>query len=521
MDIMKLFCILSILTISAGCLSQKYHFGEPSLTAVTDPDGCVDHYMGDWQGTLADNKGNVSNLALEVAALGKGLYSVNLRNYFNIADPPFETMEFAAENGKLSQINTDKNTPAWEFEIVNNLLEAKADDARRISAGRVRRVSPSLGLKPPRQAIILFDGNSLDNWQLMRDFNGHLHLPGIHTGNSCNYLKTRLWSDIKQKVLLEAAHNHMMKLWLNGLLVYKEDTYIAPVRTVNSKRTEIELKKGWNDIFVKLVGYNVTSAAVRVVSISGDALATIAEEDIYSNTGARTRKFLDKANQHLTLWQYSGHYFIEDPDNKNLMDRAFAHEFTPETSPSKAEWRPLEVILKDGDLWTIKHRIVDKSLEIWQSGDIMTKQSFDDYYLHIEFQIPFDPDKSGQNRGNSGVYLGCKYELQILDSYGLLPTKQDCGAAYYIKPPDINMSLPPLEWQTYDIYFSSPEFDKERNKTENARATVYHNGVKIHDNIEFPNPTGGGMTFETSKAPIHLQNHGAPVRYRNIWIVEH
>ena len=92
---------------------------------------------------------------------------------------------------------------------------------------------------------------------------------------------------------------------------------------------------------------------------------------------------------------------------------------------------------------------------------------------------------------------------------------------YYIKPPDVNMSLPPMQWQTYDMEFHAPRFDEDGNKTENAHATVFHNGVRIHDNVEFPRPTGGGMSLELPKpGSIHLQNHGAPVRYRNMWVVE-
>ena len=364
------------------------------------------------------------------------------------------------------------------------------------------------------------DGSSLDSWQLMRDFNGHLRLPGVNSGNCCNYLKTRLWSDVDQKVLLQTAHNSMMKLWLNEELVYEENSHIAPVRTNNKKNKGITLKKGWNEIFVKIVGYNVTSTAIRVVSFEQKPLANIAEKGFSPGTGGKTRAYLDKADQHLTLWQYSGHYFLENPEDKNLMAEAFEHKFLPETNPSEALWKPLKVELKDGDEWPMNHRIVDNCMEIFQSGDVMTRQSFGDYYLHIEFQIPFEPQNAGQYRGNSGVYLACMYEIQVLDSYGLVPTKQDCGAAYYIKAPDVNMSLPPLQWQTYDIFYTAPKFDKDGQKTGNARATVYHNGVKIQDGVEFPKPTGGGMQFEMPEAPIHLQNHGSPVRYRNIWLLK-
>ena len=132
-----------------------------------------------------------------------------------------------------------------------------------------------------------------------------------------------------------------------------------------------------------------------------------------------------------------------------------------------------------------------------KTGCIMTKRDFGDFMLHAEFKTPQMPaNVKGQGRGNSGIYIQRRYELQILDSYGLEPKNNEGGSIYTFKAPDINASKKPGEWQSYDILFRAARWaDKDGKpvKTQNARITVFQNGVLIHDNVEVPRKTGAGQ----------------------------
>jgi hypothetical protein len=163
---------------------------------------------------------------------------------------------------------------------------------------------------------------------------------------------------------------------------------------------------------------------------------------------------------------------------------------------------------------------VENGYMIAGGGDICSKQLFKDCQLHVEFWVPLMPDAKGQGRGNSGVFLqGWNYEVQVLDSYGLKPGAGDCGAIYGIAPPMVNACRPPEHWQTYDIFFHAAKFDEKGNKIANARMSVMQNGVWIHENVEIPRPTpSASMADPKEPGPIRLQDHGCPVRFRNIWV---
>uniref|UniRef100_A0A7C2K070 DUF1080 domain-containing protein n=1 Tax=Schlesneria paludicola TaxID=360056 RepID=A0A7C2K070_9PLAN len=149
-----------------------------------------------------------------------------------------------------------------------------------------------------------------------------------------------------------------------------------------------------------------------------------------------------------------------------------------------------------------------------------TVDAYRDFILHAEFKTPYMPYARGQARGNSGFYLQQRYEVQVLDSFGLESQNNDAGGLYKFKAPDLNMCFPPLSWQTYDIHFQAARFDDAGTKVENARITVWHNGVVIHNQVSLENKTGGGKPEAAQPLPILFQNHGNPVEFRNVWLVD-
>ena len=152
---------------------------------------------------------------------------------------------------------------------------------------------------------------------------------------------------------------------------------------------------------------------------------------------------------------------------------------------------------------------------------VTSKQKFQNYSLHLEFMLSYMPTERGQGRGNSGCYSQGRYEVQILDSFGLLGENNECGGIYEVKKPDLNMCFPPLAWQTYDIDFTAAKFDASGKKTDDARMTVKHNGVLIHKNVVVPMATRAAPVAEGPlPGPLYLQDHGNPIRFRNIWLVE-
>ncbi len=154
-------------------------------------------------------------------------------------------------------------------------------------------------------------------------------------------------------------------------------------------------------------------------------------------------------------------------------------------------------------------------------GDNKTNQKFGSFKLHLEFYVPFMPAKPGSTRGNSGVFLHNRYEVEVVDSFGLKPGDRTCGAISGLKAPDINASLPPGRWQTYDIEFKAPRFDKTSGEqTRGALITVLLNGVKIQNAPEVVTGTSGDLGYPDKTGPIRLQDNADPVQFRNIWLVE-
>lgn len=158
------------------------------------------------------------------------------------------------------------------------------------------------------------------------------------------------------------------------------------------------------------------------------------------------------------------------------------------------------------------------------NGDIITRDRFTDYQLHVEFWLPLMADKKGQERSNSGVYNQGRLEVQVLDSYGEPPRDNEAGGIYKVAVPLRNASKKPERWQSYDIAYQAPRIGADGKQTEKGHITVFHNGVLIHNNVAFDaQTTTSGLPPEgndySKPGPILLQDHGNRIRYRNIWIL--
>jgi len=153
------------------------------------------------------------------------------------------------------------------------------------------------------------------------------------------------------------------------------------------------------------------------------------------------------------------------------------------------------------------------------SGSIVSKEKFNDAQVHLEFATPTPAHGEGQERGNSGMYIQGRYEVQILDSFeNETYANGQCSAIYGQYEPLVNASRGPGQWQTYDVIFHAPKFDSAGQKIAPATITVFHNGVLTQDHVELKGVTGGNMSPESAEpGPLMLQDHGNTMRFRNIW----
>ena len=215
---------------------------------------------------------------------------------------------------------------------------------------------------------------------------------------------------------------------------------------------------------------------------------------------------------------HDGSLTLEGPDGAKISARKVER-----SSPTLGAKPPEEAnVLFDGsslDAWN-GGKFVEVEENKYLGVGVRSKDKFENFTLHLEFRTPYMPESRGQSRGNSGMYLLDQYECQVLDSFGLDGKDNECGGFYKVAKPDVNMCFPPLSWQTYDVEFTAAKFDGTGTKISDAVATIRHNGVVIHQDRKLPAPTPGGGQRDEKPGALFLQNHGDPVVYRNIWIVE-
>ncbi len=266
---------------------------------------------------------------------------------------------------------------------------------------------------------------------------------------------------------------------------------------------------------------------IRIEATSNDPDRAGATVEVYASTSGYEAVIASRSggyywhgqirNGHLSVGsEYGLHFELDKVVRKSPKEGLEAPENAVVLLPYKEGTKP------DLSAWTNQEwKALENGAMQVNKGATRTKEKFGDIqHLHLEFRLPLEPLKRGQGRGNSGLFLNDMYEVQILDSFGVVETSGDCGSLYSVKRPDVNASLPPETWQTYDIEFRAPRLGDDGKVKEEARITVYLNGVKIHDNVAIPRPTANPNADQKATGPIQLQDHSHPIQFRNIWLVK-
>ena len=483
-----------------------------SCTPQPQIDIKADQRMGDWSGVRINKDGQEVPMAAQIIAYKNEGFTANLLSEFDKKNNLLATLSGKVKGNDIQLIGSYKQGTRWKGVVTDSSFNGSynGQDHGTFSMKKVTRLSPNLGKQAPEDAIILFDGSHLDAWTHESNVPGYIDLSKHVGGSECaEYLKAQVWSDTDQDVILELGSNDGIAAWINGKKIISEN--VLRRASAGEELVKVSLKFGWNTFLMKIVnaggGWGMFA---RLIDYDGNPLQSISE----NVDGVQSRDIMSKNDNYLTLWDIAGPYRVEGKNGREIFD----NPFPPEKNGPNVEWTKLDIHkLGDAAQWLIKNDVVE--IKPGTSG-MLTRQKFTNFTLHIEFMLPFMPNSKGQGRGNSGVYLQGRYEVQVLDSYGLEGKDNECGGIYKVGAPAVNMCAPPMQWQSYDIDFSAPTFNTAGEKIADARATVNHNGVIIHDNAAIPKPTGGAINMNTDKPGVLLlQDHGNPVQYRNIWIV--
>ena len=490
----------------------------------------MDPLMGDWQGAWEQIESyNSGSIVAEVVALGGGQYRARLLEGFEVTTEPYAALDGQLQDGKVKfagRLNQESTTINGDIEAVLEKDkftgqfkgETGGEQVKgKLSLTKTVRQSPTLGAKPPAGAVVLFDGRNFDEWFSLGGRKGTINIIEAigNAQNAVAYLQARIWSPKTQAAMLQLGSDDGVKVWLNGKLVHAKN--VARGVNPDEDKVRVTLQEGANELLLKVTnGAGDWGAIVRFMGEDGKPLRNINEVSPQFPSDKGSNEYLARNEGFLTQWRVAGPYQEGGKGPEVLFDVVFA----PEKSPSDVKWKWINADTPDDK--SVKWRIVDGAIEVKPgSGSIATQKKFTDFKLHVEFRTPFMPEARGQGRGNSGVYLQNRYEIQVLDSYGLEPKDNECGGIYQVGAPLVNMCYPPLQWQTYDVTFQAPRFDSSGNKQKDAVVTVLHNGVTIHDQREIPRPTGGALDNNVAEpGGIYLQDHGNLVQFRNVWLVE-
>ncbi len=323
-------------------------------------------------------------------------------------------------------------------------------------------------------------GNSAVNWRELRTtsstFPGEFDLnKQIGGGNHCVYVRTEMWIPRTQKIRLEIGSDDGVKVFVDGESVLERNVMRGV--TLGEDVVEVNLDKGWHTLMLKVAqGNGGWGFACRVRGT-----------DYLSIPGFRA-----VANPRLAMPPPGAIVLFDGQDASRWM-----HPNGQEAS------------------WTIERgRMTVRP----RSGALVTREPLSDGRYYIEFMTSeHEPNVRGQARGNSGVYLQGRYEVQVLDSWGDAPAHNRCAGIYGKKAPDAAVAARPGEWQTYLIDFTAPRWSDSGRKLSNAMLTVWHNGVLVHENVEVDSSTGSGRSEGVEAGPMLLQDHGNLVSYGRIW----